>query len=443
VKKLLHKSGLAAIYFACAFWSCRKDPPVFDNPYSKPQLGCDTLYPVIFVHGFLASGDTWAEQIMRFEKNDYCGQKLFVFDWNTLGGGNNAALLDQFVDEVRSLTGMPKVHLVGHSAGGGLCYSYCEDPARAAKVASYVHIGSSSQASPAGPADEIPTMCISSPDDATTGPSTITGAINISLAGMDHLQVATSVETFQYMYEFFTHRKPDYPIIGPASNSGSVRVSGRVVTLGENAPKAGAVVRIFELIPASGFRKRPDPDFQISADAAGRFGPVMLKAGIPYEFEVIGAPGERPIHYFREGFRRDNPCVYLRTLPPPTSLAGLLLAGLPSSPDQTVLAVFTANQAVVSGRDTLVVNNTVFSTPEFTPASNTVIALFLFDTNSNQQSDFTVPPPFNLLNQFLSARDYHIPTNPPHSVNLFFNGRSMRVPNYPSDSEGILVAVFE
>lgn len=443
MKKLLSVPCLAVVLLFSAGYGCRKDPPVLDNPYSKPQLGCDTLLPVIFVHGFLASGDTWAEQIMRFEKNDYCGQKLFVFDWNTLGGGNNPALLDQFVDEVRALTGMPKVHLVGHSAGGGLCYSYCEDPARAAKVASYVHIGSSSQASPAGPSDEIPTMCLSSPDDATTGPSTITGAINISLPGLDHLQVATSMETFQYLYEFFTSRKPDYPLVGPAPNGSSVRVSGRVVTLGENTPKPGALIRIFELIPASGFRKRPDPDFQVSADAAGRFGPVTLRAGIPYEFEVTGAPGERPVRYFREGFRRDNPCVYLRTLPPPTSLAGLLLAGLPSSPEQSVLAVFTANQAVISGRDTLVVGNTLFSTPDFTPASNTVIALFLFDANTNQQSDFTVPPPFNLLNQFLSARDFYISTQPLRSVSVYFNRKVLKIPTYPSDTEGILVAVFE
>lgn len=442
MKKIHFFTVLALGGLALSFNACRKDPPVLDNPYSKPQLGCDTLYPIIFVHGFLASGDTWAEQIMRFEKNDYCGQKLFVFDWNTLGGGNSTALLDQFVDEVRTVTGMPKVHLVGHSAGGGLCYSYCEDPVKASKVATYVHIGSSSQSSPAGSSDEVPTMCISSPDDATTGPSTVTGALNISLPGKDHLEVATAEESFRHMYEFFTLRKPDYTLVGPASDGTTVRVSGRVVTLGENAPKPGASVRIFELIPASGFRKRPDPDFQISADATGRFGPVALRAGIPYEFEVTGAPGERPIRYFREGFRRDNPCVYLRTLPPPTSLAGLLLAGLPSSPDQSVLAVFTANQAVISGRDTLAVSNTLFSTPDFTPASNTVIALFLFDANNNQQSDFTVPVPFNLMNQFLSARDYFIPAHPPQIVSLFFNGKTLKIPNYPSN-DGIIVAVFE
>lgn len=220
-------------------------------------------------------------------------------------------------------------------------------------------------------------------------------------------------------------------------------MSGRVVALGENTPKPGAQIRIFELIPASGFRKRPEPDFQLSANNSGHFGPVTLKAGVPYEFEVTGAPGERPVRYFREGFRRDNPCVYLRTLPPPTSLAGLLLSGLPASPDQSVVAIFTANQAVVSGRDTLLVNNTILSTPDFTPASNTVIALFLFDANNNQQSDLTVPPPFNLLNQFLSARDYFIPAFPPQPVTLFFNGRILKVPNYPSDSDGIIVAVFE
>lgn len=421
--------------------SCRKDPPVLDNPYGKPQLRCDTLYPVVFVHGFLASGDTWAEQVMRFQKNDYCDTLLYVFDWNTLGGGNSADLLDQFVDAVRQRTGKSKVHLVGHSAGGGLCYSYCEDPARAAKVASYVHIGSSAQSSPAGSSDEVRTLCISSPEDAVTGATTITGAVNVTLPGQDHLQVATSVESFMHMYEFFTFRKPDYPLVNQGSQP--VKVGGRVVTLGENTPKAGATVHIYEVIRESGFRKRPDPDFALTTDAQGYFGPVVLKPGQPYEFVVWGSPGERPIHYFREGFRRDNPCVYLRTLPPPTSLAGLLLAGLPSSPQQSVLAVFTSNQAVISGRDTLAVQGTTFSTPDYTPASQTVIALFLFDSNNNQSSDFFVPLPFNLLNQFMSARDYYLPTQPPASIPLFFNGRWLMIPNYPSDTEGILVAVFE
>lgn len=422
--------------------SCYKDPPVLDNPYAKPQLGCDTLYPILFVHGFLASGDTWAEQVMRFEKNDYCGHLLFVLDWNTLGGGDNTTLLDHYVDQVRNLTGKTKVHLVGHSAGGSLCYAYCEDPTRAAKVASYVHIGSSSQASPAGASDEVPTLCISSPDDAVAGASTITGALNVVLPGLDHLQVATAVESFIRMYEFFTYRKPDYPLVGHVDVH-TVKVSGRVVTLGENTPKNGASVRIYEVIKESGFRKRPTPDFSLNADPQGRFGPVELKAGQPYEFEVIGAPGERPIHYFREGFRQDNPCVYLRTLPPPTSLAGLLLGGLPASPNQTVLAIFTANQAIVSGRDTLWVQNTEFSTASFTPASNTVIALFLFDANNDQASDVSVPPPFNLLNQFISARDFYLPSNPPASIPVYFNRKKMNIPNYPSDSGGILVCIFE
>ncbi|MCS6981035.1 MAG: alpha/beta fold hydrolase [Flavobacteriales bacterium] len=421
--------------------SCRKDPPVLDNPYGKPQLRCDTLYPVVFVHGLLASGDTWAEQLMRFQKNDYCDTLLYVFDWNTLSGGNSADLLDQFVDAVRLRTGKPKIHLVGHSAGGGLCYNYCEDPTRAAKVASYVHIGSSSQSSPAGSLDEVPTLCISSPDDAVTGATTITGAVNVSLPGKDHLQVATSVESFIHMYEFFTFRKPDYPLVNQGNQP--VKVSGRVVILGENTPKAGATVHIYEVIQESGFRKRPDPDFALITDAEGYFGPVELKPGQPYEFVVWGSAGERPIHYFREGFRRDNPCVYLRTLPPPNSLAGLLLGGLPSSSHQSVLAVFTSNQAVISGRDTLAVQGTTFSTPEYTPASQSVIALFLFDANHNQSSDYFIPMPFNLLNQFISARDYFLPAQPPASIPLFFNGRWLMIPNYPSDTEGILVAVFE
>jgi hypothetical protein len=404
--------------------------------------GCDTLLPVVFMHGALASGDTYATQVQRFTSNGYCNDLLYAYDWNTLGGGGDVNSLDAFIDTVLARTGATQVNLVGHSAGGGLGYSYCSNAAHAAKVAHYVHIGSSSQAQPAGPAGEVPTLCISSADDAVTGAVTVTGAENVTISGLDHYQVATGAEPFRNMYRFF-HGGTEPQTTSITTMGASVCVAGRGVTLGENAPKAGASVRIYEIDPATGLRLSQTPDHDLTTDSEGYWGPVNVKNGVKYEFEITPGGSDRVIHYYREGFIHDNPLVYLRAFPPASSTAGLLLSGIPSNDDQTAMAVFTANQAVVAGRDDLTVNGTTLSTPAFTPASNTVIAMFLFDGNGNGQSDLTVPGLFGLLNVFLSARDMFIPTTPPAPVPLVFNGRAMAVPNLRSASDGVIVAVFD
>ena len=164
-----------------ALGSCKHDPdllslndvtlyPNDSNVVPPPPSGCnDTVTPVVMMHGLLASGDTWVNQVMRFQANNYCASKLWVFDWNTLssfgGGGNTDEILDAFIDSVLAVTGASQVNLVGHSAGGGTGYSYLSNPSYAAKVAHYVHIGSGAQSAPAGSSGQVPTLNIYSTDD--------------------------------------------------------------------------------------------------------------------------------------------------------------------------------------------------------------------------------------------------------------------------------------
>jgi triacylglycerol esterase/lipase EstA (alpha/beta hydrolase family) len=157
-------------FFSAFLWSgcAQKEDNIFVqeasmqtlNPTTKglfptnppPPSGCDTtLLPVVMVHGFLAAGDTYAPFLMRFHSNGYCLNRLFAFDWNSISGTNTVAALDAFIDNVLAETGATQVNLMGHSAGGGTCYEYLTDAMHAAKVAHYVHIGSSIQAGPAGP----------------------------------------------------------------------------------------------------------------------------------------------------------------------------------------------------------------------------------------------------------------------------------------------------
>lgn len=405
-----------------------------------PEVQCDTCrYPVVMVHGFLASGDTWAPFQQLFTSNGYHPDLIFAFDWNSLNqGANHVALLDAFIDRVLAKTGAPKVRLIGHSAGGGLGYSYLSDPARAAKVDGYVHIGSMTQSGAAGPGGSVATLNIWSPGDKVAQGGDIPGAVNIQLDDKDHYQVATCAASFAAVWAFFHHEPPSQTTVTPQD---IVCIGGKALYFGENTPLVNAKIEIYPVDPATGARLSADPWQTWYSDSLGRWGPTNVEGGVTYEF-VTTPPnaGQRKVHYFREGFRHLNALVYLRTIPPPNSLAGLLLAGLPNTDNQTVLNVFSASQAVVNGRDTLTAAGSVLSTPQFAPADKTAIAWFLYDDGDNN----TELSPVGLFGSFpfLNGVDMYFPTATPATIPLQLNGRSLNVRNVKS-SQGVVVGVFD
>ncbi|MEZ4942348.1 MAG: alpha/beta fold hydrolase [Saprospiraceae bacterium] len=410
---------------------------------AKPELPlpvrCDSCrYPVVMVHGFLASGDTWASFQQMFAANGYSTGLLFVFDWNTLSPtSNHAVLLDAFIDQVLAKTGAAKVRLIGHSAGGGLGYSYLSDAGRAAKVDSYVHIGSMPQSGPAGPDGSVPTLNIWSADDKVARSGTIPGATNIQLNGADHYQVATSEAAFEAVWAFFHPQLSGTSAVDPEA---VVNIAGKVLYFGENRPLANARVDIFQLDPVSGARLNAEPFQSLSSDSLGCWGPVRVDSSGVYEFVAASPdPGGRKVHYFREKFRHSNPLVYLRAIPPPASFAGFLLKGLPDTDSQAVLTVFSASRAVVYGRDSLIIAGKVVSDAGFASAEKTAIAWFFYDDGDNR----TTLTPVGMFNDFpfLNGVDMCFPTAEEATIPLVFNGRVLNVRNIKS-SDGIVVAVF-
>jgi hypothetical protein len=411
-----------------------------NNPNAVPVIDT-TFRPVVMVHGFLASGDTYASFAQRFTSNGYDWRRMFVFDWNSLNqfGDNNTAL-DKFIDNILKKTGYKQVELMGHSAGGGLCYNYLKDATRAAKVAHYVHIGSSVQSGAAGPSgSQIPTLNIWSDGDKAVQGGNINGATNVKIANLDHYQVATSAESFAAIYEFFKNEKPkttgitfeEKPCIG-----------GRVLTFGENQAAAGANVKVFETDPQTGERLNTTPIYETTTDNDGNWTPVVIKPNTTYEIVALEKEtGKRAIHYYREGFTHNNLFVYLRTLPPSGSLAGLLLSGLPTNPEQTVLNVFSSSQAIVSGRDSLKVDGVIHSTPSVAPASKTMIALFLYDGNKNQKSDLTALPLFGSFT-FLNGLDQFFDAQKTEAIELKMNTRRLAVRRWSADKD-VVVGVFD
>jgi len=432
--------------------ACGDDPDATPTP-----IACDSnKRPIVMAHGFLAAGDTWASFARLFAANGYCQSHLIAFDWNTLAFNRDAAVigLDSAIDAALAATGADQVDLVGHSAGGGLGYAYLADPARASKVSAYAHIAANpaplpnTAPAPAGPPEApVPTLNLTSTGDEVVASAEIPDAINLVLIDEDHYQAATSVRAFGAVYAFFNggaRPQTTDPETAPPSNATSPRtISGKALTLGENAPVPGFTVSLFELDPMTGQRRATSPDATSTVTADGSWGPFTVKAQTHYElFLEDPTNASRPVHYYREPFASDSHLVYLRALPAPGSLAGVLIGFISFAAEHTVLIAFSSSQGVIHGRDTLTMNDETLSTPELASAERTAIAFFVFDDENDQTSGGEVASFANVITVFLTAIDRYLPADN-RPIKLTLNGRSLTVPSLPSDPDGAIVATFD
>jgi hypothetical protein len=155
-----------------------------------------------------------------------------------------------------------------------------------------------------------------------------------------------------------------------------------------------------------------------------------------------GDTGDRPVHYYREPFKRDNKTVVIRSFPPPGSFASVFLGALPSNNNQAVNAFFGSSQACIVNRDALNVQNIELSNFRYASATNTTIAMFLYDANNNGQTDDAPIAAFQAF-PFLVGVDFFFPSTEGEFTTFNFNGRKINVKNWPSADEGVSVAVFD
>lgn len=415
-----------------------------NRSFTQPR--CDTTQlPIVFVHGFMGSGDNWALQVQRFSSNGFCEDRMFVFDWNTLGGNtNNDSLLNVFIDEVRMKTGSSQVNLVGHSAGGGLCYRYLNDPLHALKVAHYAHIGSMKMKAAAGKNAEVPTMNIySTGDQVMKGGREIPGAVNVKQEGNDHLQVATGEETFANMYAFFTGRDEKVSTGISPSKERYMIMGGRGVVLAENSVLVTDSFMVRLINPLTGktyYSKNPETagSFNIwkrfSADGSWK---IRVVKDNYTEIEVRPSGGRRLYYYF-EPQKRNNRHVYLRALPV-SGMAASMLGNLPTDSLQSALVIFTGNNAVIAGRDSLSIDSIPLSLPALMPASKTSIATFVFDDGDGVSSGNAIKT--LSMAPFLTGVDIFIKADENKTMRVYYNGRSILIPKRKS-RDGIMIVVF-
>lgn len=399
--------------------------------------------PIIFVHGMLASGDTYTKQIARFRANGYDPQWLHAFDWNTLSLSRSSTNmdLDLLVDSVLRITHASKVYLVGHSAGSGLVYNYSRDPYRSSKIAGVALIGGFKHDDPAGPHGNIPTLNIFSDGDMVArGNEEILGATNLRLTSEDHYEVATGWVTFEALYKFMNNNElpATSETIEPAN--APIIFSGKAVSLGNNEPAVGGKVSIYKLDKKTANRISKTPKAEFTVDYHGRWGPFKAERNAVYEFVVKGPQAtDRSIHYFREVSNLSNPNIYLRSMPS-TGFLAMMFSSIPEDP-YPALAVFSSSKAVITGRDSLFVDGTDLTKTEFFRMSRTTIAVFLYDGNGNRTTDLSGIAKFNMQGTFLAGIDMALAKgNTP--MPLEFNGRKLLIRRVPS-SEGVVVPVFD
>ncbi len=429
MKRILFYSLFIFILFSCTKESATNELPI-DEPVPSGKT------PVIFVHGFLASGDTYEKQVKRFTSNGYSQADLYTFDWNSLGGTTTQQDLDKLVNEVLAKTGKTQVDLVGHSAGTGVVQTYLA--AHKNKVKHLVLLAGF----PPNQQDSTPILNIySSFDFIASGVHDVAGGTNVKFNDKDHYQVATCTETFEAMYKFFndgvTPSNLEY------TSETDIILSGKAGSFGENKFLANTTIEIYKVDATTGFRINASPFKTFYTDAKGFWGPFRGNSSDYYEFVVYdNITGSRKVHYYREPFTRSDKLIYLRTFPTGASIAGLFLAALPKDDNQSVTAFFGSSQAAVANRDVLVLDGNTLTTNTFCSKENTTIALFAYDDNKNKITNLTTIAAFNAF-PFLKGADIYFSTISKQTITMTFNGRTLHATNWKSNSEGVNVMAFE
>jgi hypothetical protein len=348
------------------------------------------------------------------------------------------AAIDARIAELQAATGREQVDLMGHSLGTTVSHAYLATPERAANVAHYVNIdGRSADAPPGG----VPTLALWAGAVVRPVQGEIVGAINVTVPNQEHIEVATSEESFFEMYSFLRGHAPLTTRILPELLP---RVSGRATYFPENAGLDGAALEIWQVDRNTGERIGSDPQATYAIGPDGDFGPFKAKCGRYYEFAVI-REGATNLHYFYEPFLRSDHLVRLN--------AAVGLDPFIESSDNHAAVTVIRYKEFWGDRgpenDVLAIGGTDVINPVTAPSGavgRASSAFFAFDVGSDGVSNLTsVPFPFLYLS-FLTAADLYIPTDPPGTVSVetvprgdFDAARTVNIRNIPSTQGRVVV----
>jgi pimeloyl-ACP methyl ester carboxylesterase len=399
------------------------------------------LTPMIFVHGGAGSGGQFESQALRFTSNGYPQKFVNVLEYDSTFSVNTREQvlgnLDALIAQVKSSTGRDKVDVLGHSLGTTLMHEYLATPARAANVRRYVNIDGRTAATPPG---DVSTLAIWA--GRGTAGREIAGAENVTIPNQTHVQVATSAESFEPMYRFFTGHGPRRDI----RPERWITLSGRAQLFPQNTGVGDRTLEVWEVSGRTGHRRWNRPLARVDIADDGSWGPVRgIRAGAHYEFALL-SEGQNTHHLYFEPFVRSSHLVRLLSSEPNGGV-NLLIERSPNHSAFTIVRYKELWGDQGAQNDELFVNaNNVINTAT-APITKRVIGMFAFDAGSDQVSDVTAPLPVIFSLPFLSGVDLFVPATASaggtSSVALRSRGdgplRVVNVPDFPSSTDSITV----
>ena len=261
-----------------------------------PAIGLEKALPIVFVHGYAGSAQQILSQAMRYEANGYPVGRIRAYEHNGGQSGEDfVGGLNTFVDGVLEEFDVPQVYLIGHSRGTSVSAMFLGDAERAAKIAKYISLDGFGCSA----ANTANVPCIE-PNQ-------------MSLPGQSHVEVATSVESFERQYEFLLDEKPKVTKI--VKQKEPVVISGRAVNFPENTGRAGTTLDIYEIDAETGARVSDDALATFSISEDGNWGPVTVNPDKHYELVLKNEEGNYHHHYMQP-FLRSTPFVRLLSGPP-------------------------------------------------------------------------------------------------------------------------------
>lgn len=404
------------------------------------QEGAEPL-PMIFVHGFMGSGQQFEAQALRFASNGYPDELIEMFEHDSLAyPGSQAQVwerLDGVIADLKAEHGVDQVILLGHSQGTGLSQGYINStPERAASIAKYVNLDGAPAAAPPG---GVETLAVWGEGAATRQ---IVGAENVQFADQSHTEVVNSTETFGAIYEFLTGEEPElHEIVREPADE--IEVSGRAIFFPQNTGATNGTLEIYEVDGTTGERLDDEPEATYTPNAEGTWGPFQADGDAYYEFAL--SREERTHHIFVQRFVRSSRWVRLLTSEP----GGLADSFWGFSDDHVNLAI-TRNKEWWGDQgdngDTLSVNGTSILTPAISPRSNRTIGIFVHDAEIDGQSNLDAPvTPTGL--PFLTGVDLFMPADMPPSGTIAVEAEprlgdgpeTICFPNYASTNDRVSI----
>jgi hypothetical protein len=206
------------------------------------------------------------------------------------------------------------------------------------------------------------------------------------------------------------------------------------VTFGDNVPRAGSIIDVFEVDAQESPRERGEPAMTITADENGHFH-AELRRGVRYEFRVTDADGTLLGYGYQAPFVRSNYLTRFLSASDNMLVRGSSTDRVVRSPNHAgIVARYVAGAFRPDWGNSLKVDGEEVLNDTNAPRNGSIVGLFLYDANENGESDLGAV----FSGSFLMGTDVFVDASEPRWIEIEWTNEEghttmLKVPNWPSD----------